>query len=393
MAGFFAISPKLPLNINRGEYKLGLDLQGGVELVLEADMKDVPAGDRDKALEGSKAVIDNRVNALGVSEPVIQTSKIGTSHRIIVELPGIKDLETAVRVVGSTAQLNFWEYIELEKEATPSARRTDLTGNDLKRASVTFDPNTGKPQVTLEFSNDGAKKFAEITKRNVGKIVPITLDNIAISTPTVNEPILTGDAVITGDFAVKEAKSLSIQLNAGALPVPLKILKQRTTPATLGSEQLAKILVAGAVGFAAVAIFMILFYRVVGFFAVLALIVYALIVLAIFKLIPVTLTLAGIAGFILSVGMAVDANILIFERFREEVRWGKPKNFALEAGFKRAWTSIRDSNISSLITCAILFQFGTGVVRGFALTLAIGILISMFSAIVVTRTFLRIIYR
>lgn len=392
VTSLIALPANIPLKINP-PFTLGLDLQGGVSITFEADMKDIGLADRKDALESAKSAVERRVNSFGVGEPVIQVAKVGESNRIIVELPGFQDIDLAIRKIGATAQLSFWEYELKEDEATPSAKKTDLTGRDLKKASTTFDQNTGKPQVSLEFKGDGAKKFADITTRNVGKPVAILLDDQILSTPNVNEPILNGQAVIVGNFTVKETKELAKTLNEGALPVPLSILQQRTVGATLGIESIQKSLMAGIIGFGLVALFMILFYRMMGFLAILALIIYTLIVLTLFKLIPVTLTLAGIAGFILSIGMAVDANILIFERLKEEIKWGKPRHVALEAGFSRAWTSIRDSNISSLITCAILYYFGAGIVRGFALTLAIGILVSMFSAIIVTRTLLRMIYR
>lgn len=381
----------LPQNA-RFPFHLGLDLQGGVSITFEADMKDIGLADRKDALESAKSAVERRVNSFGVGEPVIQIAKVGENNRIIVELPGFQDIGLAIQKIGATAQLSFWEYELKEGEATPSAKKTDLTGRDLRKASVTFDPNTSKPQVSLEFKGEGGKKFADITTRNVGKPVAILLDDQILSNPNVNEPILNGQAVISGNFTTKETKDLAKTLNEGALPVPLKILQQRTVGATLGAESIQKSLIAGVLGFGLVALFMILFYRLMGFLAILALIIYTLIVSALFKLIPVTLTLAGIAGFILSIGMAVDANILIFERFKEEIKWGKPKHVALELGFKRAWTSIRDSNVSTLITSGILYYFGTGMVRGFALVLALGVLVSMFSAIIITRTFLRVIY-
>ncbi|MDP3998384.1 MAG: protein translocase subunit SecD [bacterium] len=395
-----------PLNMTLGPFKFkrdlnvkeGLDLAGGSHLVFQAQTGNVPSGDRDRALEAAKEIIDRRVNFFGVSEPIVQTSKTESDYRIIVELPGVQDVDEAVGLIGQTAQLTF-----REEEASPSAeatgsallfgpftKLTDLTGKHLRRSEVTFDSNTSKPQVSLEFSPDGATLFEEITKRNVGKPVAIFLDDQLVSAPQVNEIISGGEAVINGDFTVEEAKKLSIQLNAGALPLPLKIIEQRNIGATLGQESLRKSLIAGLIGLGTVVLFMIFYYGRMGIFASLALLIYTLSVMAIFKLIPVTLTLAGIAGFILSIGMAVDANILIFERMREELRWGKTRHVAVELGFSRAWTSIRDSNVSSLITCAILYYFGTGIVRGFALTLALGIMISMFSAIIVTRTFLRI---
>ena len=272
-------------------------------------------------------------------------------------------------------------------------KNTALSGKQLKRASVVFDEQTQQPQVSLEFNDEGSKLFEEITSRNVDKMVGIFLDKQPISLPKVQQAITGGRAVITGTFTVQEAKLLAQRLNAGALPVPINLVSQQTVGASLGEIAIQRSLRAGLYGFLLVAIFMILYYRLPGIIAVVALLMYAAFVLAIFKLWPVTLTLAGIAGFILSLGMAVDANILIFERLKEELRLGKSLPQAMQAGFERAWTSIRDSNVSSLITCVILSWFGTSVVKGFALTLAIGIVVSMFSAITVTRTFLRVIIR
>ena len=242
----------------------------------------------------------------------------------------------------------------------------------------------------LEFDEDGKKIFGDLTKRNINKILAIYLDGTPISTPVVQQEILDGNAQITGNFSVKEAKQLVERLNSGALPVPVTLVSQQSVGASLGRDSLVKSLVAGIIGFALIALFMIVWYRIAGVLAILALIIYSVLTLAIFKLIPVTLTLAGIAGFILSIGMAVDANILIFERMKEEFRRGNNFSFALDEGFKRAWTSIRDSNVSSLITAFVLYWFGASIVRGFALTLIIGILVSMFSAITLTRTFLRV---
>lgn len=388
-------------------FRKGLDLEGGTSITLKADMKDVPADKRKDALDGAKNVIERRINFLGVSEPVIQTSIVKDEHRIIVELPGVTDINQAVQLIGTTAQLSFWEEgasgsAEIIDEASLPAgiktifqnpQKTNLTGKDLKNSVVTFDPNTSQPQVQLSFSNEGEKKFAKITQDNVGKIVAIALDNQVIQAPRVNEPILNGNAVISGGFTANQAKTLSIQLQAGALPVPLSILEQHTVGATLGNESLQKSLFAGILGFLVIVIFMSVLYGRLGVLASFALVLYAIFVLAIFKIIPVTLTLAGIAGFILSIGMAVDANILIFERMREELRSGRSFAVAIELGFARAWTSIRDSNVSSIITSLILIYFGSGIVRGFAVTLLIGVLISMFSAIIVTRTFLRLIYK
>lgn len=397
-----------PLLIQKDlSFKKGLDLEGGTSITLKADMSQIDKDQRNNALESAKTVIEKRVNFFGVSEPVIQTSKANNDYRIIVEIPGVTDVKQAVSLIGQTAQLSFWEEgaSESGKLSTPSAlplgitnifqnpKKTNLTGKDLARTSVSFDQNTSEPQVQLTFTDEGAKKFAEITKRNVQKRVAIILDNQVIQAPTVNTEITGGNAVITGGFTLEQAKAVSIQLNAGALPVPLSILRQNTILATLGESSLQKIIFAGILGFLSIIVFMTVLYGRLGIIACFALILYALYVLALFKFIPITLTLAGIAGFILSIGMAVDANILIFERTKEEMSLGRSQTASIELGFSRAWTSIRDSNISSLITSAILYYFGTGAVRGFALTLAIGVLISMFSAIIITRTFLRMVYR
>lgn len=387
----------------------GLDLEGGTSITLRADMKEIPQSQRENALDSAKAVIERRINFFGVSEPVIQTSKANQEYRIITEIPGITDVNQAVNLIGTTAKLTFWEQGDASPSAQvatssalplgmaellgPGARRTNLSGTDLQSAVVSFDPNSGKPQVELTFTSEGAKKFGEITKRNVGKLLAFTLDNQLIDAPRVNEPIYGGKASITGDYTTEQAKSLQIQLNAGALPVSLSVLEQRAIGATLGAESLQKSLIAGLLGFLVIVIFMISLYGRLGVIASGALLIYTLLLLALFRLIPVTLTLAGIAGLILSIGMAVDANILIFERMKEEIRKGRSLDMAINLGFSRAWLSIRDSNVASLITSAILYYFGTGMIRGFALTLALGVIVSMFSAIVVTRTLLQVFYK
>jgi len=269
-------------------------------------------------------------------------------------------------------------------------KNTGLSGKQLKRANVVFDPNTNMPQVSLEFNDEGQELFKEITTRNVGKPVAIFLDGEPISIPTVNEPISDGRAVISGNFNIQEAKILTQRLNAGALPVPINLVSQQTVGATLGQESLSQSLLAGIVGLILVVLFMLIYYRLPGLIAVVALLIYGVIILFLFKYIPVTLTLSGIAGFLLSIGMAVDANVLIFERLKEEVREGKPLDLSVQEGFKRAWPSIRDGNISTLITCLILAWFGTSMIRGFAITLSIGIIVSMFSAIVITRQVLKL---
>ena len=402
---------------NSFSFRKGLDLEGGTSITLKADMEGVPQAQRQSALDSAKAVIEKRINFFGVSEPVVQTAKVNKDYRIIVEIPGVTNVNEAAKLVGKTAKLSFWE--EGSISATPSAdlatdsaklasssgvplgiaqllgpgaKKTNLTGNDLKQAAVTFNQQDGKPQVSLTFTSAGGKKFSDITKKNIGKLLIIALDDQIVEAPRVNQAIF-GEAVITGNFTPQTAKTLQIQLNAGALPVSLSIIQQKATGATLGDDSLQKSFLAGAIGFVVIAIFMVVLYRRLGFIAILALIVYTLLVTALFRTIPVTLTLAGIAGFVLSIGVAVDANILIFERMKEEMRKGISHEKAVDLGFSRAWPSIRDSNISSLITSTILYYFGTTVVRGFAFTLALGVLVSMFSAIVVTRTFLRLFYK
>lgn len=406
---FLKVNKDIPvpsLNVTVGNFhiarsfepSLGLDLQGGAHIVFEADTSKLPQQDRDNAMESVKNTIERRVNLFGATEPVIQTAKVGDQRRVIVEIPGVTDVNQAIDIIGKTAQLSFWEEGNLPPElATQSAqamfsKQTNLTGSDLRRATVTYDSRTGEPQVSLEFNDDGRKKFADITSQNIQKRLAIFLDNQVVTAPVVQQTITDGNAVITGQFTVDEAKQLALELNAGALPVPIHVIEQRNVGATLGAESIHKSITAAIIGLIIVMLFMAIYYGIAGILADAALIIYTIITLGLFELIPITLTLAGIAGFILSIGMAVDANILIFERMKEEMRWGKKRNSAIEAGFQRAWTSIRDSNISSLITSAILFYFGSGIIRGFALTLAIGIVVSLFSAIFVTRTFLRLVY-
>ncbi len=516
------IFPNLPSYIpgasffNKFTPKLGLDLQGGVHLVYQADTSGVAGDEIDEAMAGVRDVIERRVNAFGVSEPVVQTSG---SNRLIVELAGVFDVEEAIRQIGETPSLEFkelnpaatetpeltaaqqaemdayntqakktaqnliarlnqgedfatlaqqysedsatssqggdlgynkkgvfvsefeqaiWEDLAVgeitsepvetvygyhiirkddqrgegddteikashiliktksEYDYLPAVDQwlnTELTGKNLQSAAVVFSSQTNTPTVSLEFDDEGKKLFAEITKRNVGQPVAIFLDGEAISIPTVQEEITEGKAIISGSFSIAEAKLLVQRLNAGALPIPIELISQQTIGPSLGQESLVKSLFAGLLGLIMVAIFMIAFYRLPGLLSVVALFIYTLITLAIFELWPITLSLAGIAGYLLSIGMAVDANVLIFERMREEIRLGKPLGTAIEEGFKRAWLSIRDSNASSLITCLILFWFGSSIIQGFAITLGIGILVSMFSAITITRTLLRLIVK
>lgn len=406
-------------------FKYGLDIQGGTQLTYQADVSKIAAGEVGQTMDALRDVIERRVNLFGVSEPVVQTEVANArDQRLIVELPGITNIQQAVELIGQTPLLEFKTARPDGEEKTailaafdkaktalaapgvteeqkkiiigsdpllqedPNFIPTPLTGAYLKKASLQFSSVTSEPQVLLSFTSEGRDLFAEITKANVGKVVAIYLDGSPISTPVVNEAILDGNAQISGNFNVEEAQALVGRLNSGALPVPITLLSTQTVGATLGEKALTSGIHAGILGVLIVAIFLILWYRLPGVVATVALAIYIGIMLLIFKLIPVTLTAAGIAGFILSIGMAVDANILIFERMKEELKKGKDIADAMHDGFARAWLSIRDSNISSMISAVILFWFGTSLVKGFALTLGLGVLVSMFSAITVTRTFL-----
>ncbi|HAZ16468.1 MAG: protein-export membrane protein SecD [Candidatus Jacksonbacteria bacterium RIFCSPLOWO2_02_FULL_43_9] len=497
---------------------LGLDLQGGAHLVYQADISNIPSGDRESAVEGTRDVIERRVNALGVSEPLVQTNKSDKNYRLIVELPGVTDVNEAIKQIGQTPVLEFKTYtttpaetaltsdqekqrdefntaqqdrakvaldkvkkdptsfedqanqlsedpgntdsegkkrggdlgwakkgayvpefekalfetlkdgevaqyliqtqfgwhiiqrIESRKDDTGEEEvhgrhilfkqweqpqqqnvewnNTELSGKQLKRSAVQFDPNTGQPTIALTFNDDGAKLFEKITEENVGKQVAIFLDGLIISAPTVQQKITGGQAVITGTFTVAEAKEVSQSLNAGALPVPIQLVSQQSVGPTLGKASLEKSFVAALIGFLLVLVFMVGFYRFPGFLSVITLGVYGMVVISIFKLMPVTLTLSGIAGFVLSIGMAVDANVLIFERIKEELYRGQTLRASVDEGFRRAWSAIRDGNISTLITAFVLMTFGTSMIKGFAITLTIGVLVSMFSAITVSRVLL-----
>lgn len=379
---------------------LGLDLAGGSRLTFEADTSKVPAGGKADAITGVRNIIENRVNLFGISESTVQTSNFEGKDRIIVELPGISDTESAIALIGKTAQLSFVEIKETKTTngATPSASLTptDLTGADLKSAQVNFDRNTGSPVIALQFTDEGGKKFSEITARNIGRQLPIILDDNIISAPTVQEQITGGNAQISGKFTVEEAKQLAIQLNAGALPLPINLVEQKTIEATLGALSVKQSIVAGAVGLVMVGLFMIFSYGKLGLIADVGLFIFSVISLALYKIIPVTLTLPGIAGFMLTIGMAVDSNILIFERFKEEkLKRNIPD--ALEVSFGRAWDSIRDANVATIITSLILmnpldwsFLPSSGPVRGFAITLLMGVILSLFTGIYVSRNLLRL---
>ncbi|MGI6373750.1 MAG: preprotein translocase subunit SecD [Patescibacteria group bacterium] len=457
-------------------FNLGLDLQGGSHLVYEADVSGIAEGDRASALEAARDVIEKRVNFFGVSEPIVQVNQgMGGESRVIVELAGIKDVEEAIKLIGETPILEFKEEAELpsstnqeelvqeevvaEEEVVEEEelsleneeelglgvdyydeadlglnwKNTELTGRHLKKAALQFSQNDGSPEISLQFNDEGAKLFEEITARNIGKPIAIFLDGYPISAPIVNSRISGGMASISGQFTISEAKQLVTRLNSGALPVPINLISQKTVEAGLGSESIASSLRAALIGLLLVSLFMIIFFRLPGALSVVSLLIYGLTVLTFFKSIPlvaafilvvvmiglifytfnelkifdsslailfsliglllffyaqqaITLSLSGIAGLILSIGIAVDANILIFSRVKEEIRAGKTVSQAVDDGFKRAWTSIRDGNISTIITCLILMFFGTSAVKGFGTTLFIGIAVSLFSSIVITRS-------
>lgn len=396
---------------------LGLDVQGGTQLVYEADVSRIPQEDVRQTMQGLRDILERRVNALGVREPVVQVEETQGHYRILIELAGVKDIKAAVAAVGETPSLEFREeseeqlqelvaqlsqsgdippeqmtQLELQLRASGAGYASaspPLTGRYLTRATIEFDPNTSEPLVGLQFNDEGARIFQEMTRRNIGKTIGIFINNEIISSPVVQQEIQGGRAVITGTFGIEGARKLARNLNAGALDAPISLVFQETVGPSLGQDSLKRMIQAAVAGFGAVAVFMVLWYRLPGLIAVVALCIYSILVLALFKLVPVTMTLPGIAGFILSIGMAVDANILIFSRMREERKWGRPFASSISEGFARAWTSIRDSNVSTLITTAILFLVGTSFIKGFALTLGLGVLISMFTAVFVSRLLLK----
>jgi len=392
-------------------FKLGLDLSGGTHLVYKADVSQVDSIELKNSMDSLRDVIERRVNVFGVSEPIVQVQNGGFSNageeRLIVDLPGVTDVGKAIEMIGQTPMLDFrTENLNKDiptQEATvdkdgkvtlaldPYASqfiKTELTGRFLDKAILEFDQTTGEPKVSLQFDAEGSLLFEKITKENVGKTVAIFLDGEPISIPTVNEAISGGKAQISGNFTPTEAKTLVGRLNSGALPVPISLISTQTIGPSLGGQATSAGVKAALIGFLAIALFLIIWYRLPGIIAVVALSIYVVIMLSIFKLLPVTLTAAGIAGFIISIGIAVDANVLIFERVKEELRNGDGILDSIHHGFKRAWLSVRDSNISSIITAIILFWVGTTLIKGFALVFLIGVLISMISAISITRIFL-----
>jgi len=380
----------LGINNSALKVRLGLDLQGGASLTYQADLSKIPQQDKAKALDGVINVINKRVNPSGTSEVVVQTSG---SDRVTVQLPGVKDIDQAIGTIGKTAQLTF---LSVGPDNIPQT--TDLGGNDLESANADIDTQTGQPIVSFQMKGGAVQKFADLTKKinqENGRLL-IILDNEPLFNGTVSTPITDGKGQMQGFKDIKDAQQTAVLLNAGALPVPIELVEQRTVGATLGQESIEKSLVAGAIGLIAVLVFMIVYYRLAGLVAGAALLIYTLLILDIFKISgitqsPIVLTLAGIAGFVLSIGMAVDANILIFERMKEEVREGSSVSAAVDSGFKRAWSSIRDSNVSTLITCLILYISGIPIIKGFAVTLAIGVVVSMFTAITISKTFMQAI--
>lgn len=391
-------------------FKLGLDLNGGTHLVYKADVSKIAPGEVRVSMQALRDVIEKRVNLFGVGEPLVQVEQGGVlgskeaEEKLIVELPGVTDIDQAIKSIGQTPVLEFriltkddlstlqsMEGTDAEKalKAESLFKETGITGRMLDRATLEFNANTGEPMVGLAFNAEGRALFAKITKENIGNIIAIFLDGQPISSPVVREEIRDGKAQISGSFKVEEARLLVRNLNYGALPVPIELISTQTVGASLGQSALQGGVRAGVLSLIVIGLFLILWYRLPGLVAVVSLGVYTIIMLVLFKLIPVTLTAAGIAGFILSIGMAVDANILIFERMKEELRRGKNIGDAMHEGFARAWLSIRDSNTSSIITGLILYFFGsTSVVTGFALVFLIGVIVSMFTAITASRVFL-----
>ncbi len=391
------------------DYQLrqGLDIQGGMQVTLEAEMETIEPADRLTALEAAREIIARRVDLYGISEAVIQTAQKDNSYRLRVELPGISDPAQALALVGQTAELEFKLQQELSEEQFAEATMspqiwldsfavTGLTGQQLKRAQAQLDQQSGRPVIALEMNEAGRELFATITKENVNEVLAIFVDGFPIMSPVISTPILDGRAVISGDFSIEEAKNLAIQLNAGALPVNIKVLEQKNIGASLGEESIRKSVQAGVVGLGLVLLFMILYYGFLGSVASISLLIYATLTIALYKVLGVVLTLPGIAGMILTIGMAVDANILIFERMKEELRAGHLPERAMELGFGRAWDSIKDANLASIITALVLinplnFNFlnTSGAVKGFGLTFLLGTLLSLFTGVVISRLLLR----
>ena len=386
--------------------RLGLDLVGGVQALLEADLPEGTQVEAEK-MQTATRIVENRVNGLGVTEALVQQAG---EQRIVVELPGVEDPTEAISTIQETGLLEFVSMgltplppgtpivtdIATSEESTEGQQvwETVMTGDKIEYVQVSRDPS-GNYVIQFRLDSEGAQVFSEYTTNHVGEFLGIVLDKTVISAPEVNEPINEGEGVISGGFTLESANNLAVQLRYGSLPIPLKVVETRTIGPSLGQDSLDKSLIALMIGFIVVILFMAIYYRLPGVVADISIIIYALVTYSIFRYIPVTLTLPGIAGFMLSTGSALDANILIFERLKEELRAGRNLNQAVDIAWKRAWPSIRDSNIATLITCAILFWFGSAfgatIVKGFSLTLAIGVVISLFTALVVTRTFFNLV--
>lgn len=394
------------------DMRLGLDLQGGIQLTYAILTDDLSESDRLEATESLLTSVTNRVNGLGVNEPNVYVEEIDNKQQLIIELAGITDLDEAIKIIGQTPELEFYrgrsqdEVQELlnnlsEQDITNTSNFENiffegeavLDGGDLEKSSVVFDPTTGQPLVQVTFDREGGKKFETLTEESIGQQIYIVLDGAIQSAPTVNEVISGGNAIITGDFTIEQAQAIVESLNAGALPVPIQLESQQRVEASLGRESLNLSIRAGIIGFSLVALYMIMIYRLPGVIAILALGIYSIFTLATFKLLGFTLTLAGITGFIVSIGLAVDGNILIFERMKEELRKGHTLEGAMRVGFSRAWPSIRDSQVSTLISAGILFYLSSGLVRGFGITLALGSIYSMITAVSFSRLALKICTR
>lgn len=405
LVGWFVYTTHMAGAVSSFPFKLGLDLSGGSQLVYEADVSRLVPEDIENSMQALRDTIERRVNLFGVAEPLVQTERASSlagngGYRLVVELPGVTDTQAAIDALGATPVLEFRMQNDAQSEVEGQEISVNdlfdvatITGEHLERATLQFGQSqqgtlANEPMVVLTFNSEGAELFKKMTSENVGKIFGIFLDGQPISTPVIREAIPGGEAVISGGFTPVQARDLVQNLNFGALPVPITLASSATVGASLGADTLQKGITAGAYGFMAVMLFMIVYYRLPGVIAALALVLYVLIILALFKLIPVTLTAAGIAGFILSVGMAVDANVLVFERIKEELGLGKRTHDAVRDGFARAWPAIRDGHGTSFLSAAILFWFGTSLIQGFALVFGIGVLTSLVTAVTVSRTLL-----
>jgi preprotein translocase subunit SecD len=401
--GFFVYATQHPGN--PFAFKLGLDLSGGTELTYNADTSKIPTAQVADSMDALQQVIERRVNAFGVGEPVVETAQGGVfgtgGQRLIVELPGVTDVNKAEAMIGQTPLLEFelvkqgYEASTTNADGTPNMaafQDTGLGGQYLSSAALQFGNGSSalstEPTVIITFNAQGSALFSQITDQNVGRELAIFLDGQVLSTPVIQEKIDNGSAVVSGNFTAQSAKELADNLNLGALPVPITLASAQSIGATLGAQAAKAGVEAGIIGFLVLSLFLILWYRLPGLVAVASLLIYCVLMLALFKLIPVVLTAAGIAGLVLSLGLAVDANILIAERTKEELAAGRSANEAIREGFSRAWSAIRDSNIAHIIAAVILFWFGTSLIQGFALVFGLGVIVSLLSAITISRTFL-----